>query len=75
VKRYFTFAADNRTDFPLSEFSSADRQGIFETDPNTGNPWSIAGINAAQFLNQHVGIGKGSTVMVEVSTMKIAEPA
>lgn len=40
---------DNGTDFPLSQNVYMDYQGIFETDPNTSAPWTIAGVNAAQF--------------------------
>jgi len=40
---------DNGTGFPLSENVYADYQGIFETDPNTSSPWTIAGVNAAQY--------------------------
>ena len=41
--------ADNGTDFALSQSVYADYVGIFETDPNTGVPWTVAGVNAAQF--------------------------
>ena len=40
---------DNGMDFPPSENLYANYQRIFETDPNTGIPWTIAGVNAAQF--------------------------
>jgi hypothetical protein len=40
--------ADSGTDFPLS-FGYADLQGIFETDPHTSSPWTVAAVNAAEF--------------------------
>ena len=41
--------ADSGTDLPLSQNIYADYQGAFEVDPNTGLPWAISGVNAAQF--------------------------
>jgi hypothetical protein len=41
--------ADSGTDLALSLSSYADFQGVFETDPNTGVPWTVAGVNAAEF--------------------------
>jgi hypothetical protein len=41
--------ADNGSDFALSLGTYSDSQGVFETDPNTSSPWTIGGVNAAQF--------------------------
>lgn len=40
--------ADSGTDLPLL-LSYSHLQGFFETDPNTGVPWTQAGVNAAEF--------------------------
>ena len=41
--------ADNGADFALTLSSYFDFQGIFQTDPNTGVAWTVAGVNAAEF--------------------------
>jgi hypothetical protein len=41
--------ADNGSDFGLTLNTYANFQGIFETDPNSGIAWTVAGVNAAEF--------------------------